>query len=184
MDMDLRRRRRLRLAAYDYSMPGAYFVTICTYARECSLGHVVDGALRLTCAGGIVEQSWQWLSTRYPYVTLDAFVLMPNHLHGILFLDPPGSQSPALPRKPLGRLVAAFKTLSAHRINSISATPVRPMWQRSYYEHVVRDDSSLDRIRDYIACNPQQWTLDPENPESTPRGTAAPDSEDPPPWMV
>jgi len=115
----------------------------------------------------VVEDSWLWLGDQYDYVVLDEYVLMPNHLHGIIFIeDPVGAvREPPLPiRKPLGRLIGAFKTVSTKRINDLRGTPGTRVWQRNYYERVIRSRSELDRIRQYIEENPLAWAEDPENP--------------------
>lgn len=166
---DYQHRRSIRLRGYDYRQVGAYFVTLCTHGREMVFGEVVDGTMRLNAYGHIVTEDWLWLAERYLYVDLDAWVLMPNHLHGIVVILPdvesPGEGgSRTAPTKPLGRLVGAFKTVSTKHVNEWRETPGRPRWQRNYYEHVIRNDSDLDRIRDYITANPTRWEQDAENP--------------------
>ena len=182
-------RRSIRLPGYDYTTPGAYFVTICVQDRECLLGKIVDGEMELSDYGRITTETWQWLGDHHPFVSHDAWVVMPNHIHGIIMIEPdtpsggPAAvgavhepplreslpQSPTHPgkRKPLGRLVAAFKTVSTNRINQVRGTPGLPFWQRNYYEHIIRDEADLDHIREYIVSNPQKWELDqlyPDNP--------------------
>ena len=159
-----RRKNRLRLEGYDYSDAGAYFVTVVTQGRVCLFGDVVDGEMRLNEAGEVVRQGWQSLAGRYGHVGLDAYVVMPNHLHGVVVLDDGGSESLEL-RKPLGRLIGSFKTITTQRVNDILGTRDRRLWQRNFYEHVVRDEEDLDRIRDYIAGNPAGWDKDEENPD-------------------
>jgi putative transposase len=113
----------------------------------------------------IVSATWQWLPEQYPYVELDTWVVMPNHFHGIVFLldDRRGGARPApTKRKPLGRLIGAFKTVSTKRINELRTTPGQPVWQRNYYEHVIRNEVDLEEIREYIQNNPLKW-LDDEN---------------------
>ena len=189
MDAANHRRQPLRLPAYDYSQPGAYFITICTHQRHCLLGEVVDDRMHLSEAGQVTAQTWQWLSTRHPHVELDLYVIMPNHLHGVVLLHHnAGCTVPRTPdvtrgsgrQKSLGRLIAAFKTVSTQRINALQGTPHAPVWQRDYYEHVIRNDDSLCRIRDYIANNPTSWALDRENPDAVP-GPEAPHEIAPPP---
>jgi REP element-mobilizing transposase RayT len=178
-------RRSIRLRGYDYSQAGAYFVTICSQGRDCLFGSITGGAVALSPAGERVA-AWEDLPARYPGVDLDAWVLMPNHLHGILVLhgpqagpaapggpadgpvqappSPPAAASPV--RQPtLGQLVAAFKYLSTKAVNLLRETPGRRMWQRNYYDHVIRDDEDLDRLRQYTAENPLRWELDTLNPE-------------------
>lgn len=120
---------------------------------------IVRGAIRLTDVGRIVARSWAWLGRHHPYVELDAWVIMPDHLHGILvLLDDDEVPVPVVKRKPLGRLIGAFKTVSTKEINLLHGTPGARFWQRNYYEHVVRDEDALNRIRKYIITNSQRWS--------------------------
>lgn len=165
------RRRSIRLKGYDYAQAGAYFVTMCTRDRVYLFGDVVDGQMQLNDCGQVVADSWLWLSGRYPHVDLDEWLVMPNHLHGIMILTGPdgrgGSQTaPTKNRKPLGRLIGAFKTVSAKRLNRVRNTPGVPLWQRNYYEHIVRSEESLHHIRQYILDNPSRWNEDRENPQA------------------
>ena len=164
-------RRSIRLKGYDYSQAGAYFVTVCTHRRACLFGEIVGDAMRPNACGTIVMQAWDVLPTHYPHVALDAFVVMPNHVHGIvLFADDTlgAGLKPAPTHKhhALSEIVRAFKTFSARTINERRATPGAPVWQRNYYEHVVRDETALNRIREYIANNPARWADDPDNPQT------------------
>jgi REP element-mobilizing transposase RayT len=241
-------RRSIRLPGYDYTSPGAYFVTICVQNRECLLGQVIDGGMMVDPAGSVVQQTWNDLPRRFPSVELDAFVVMPNHVHGIIVLrgrDPAvgaqfiaprsiaprsiaprsdvpapdgGSTAPsramnqgpmnrgamdlgAMNRAPtrrsqsgggarddsamnrgtmarslrrpssgggpaLGDVVRAFKaasTISTRRLGLPSFA-----WQRNYYEHIIRSEAALDRIREYILRNPDHWAHDEENPDYLP----------------
>jgi putative transposase len=188
-DPQVHHRRSIRLKGYDYASPGAYFVTICVRQGECVLGKIVDGQMELSDFGRIAAESWQWLAEQYPYVTLDAWVVMPNHLHGIIIIndDPPcrggsqgggglqgrgGSRTAPTPaptgHKPLGRLIGAFKTVSTKRINQMRDTPGQPFWQRNYYEHIIRNPTAHERIRQYIATNPARWTDDQLHPDAPP----------------
>ncbi len=164
-------RRIIRLQGYDYSQPGAYFVTICVQNRECLFGDVRRGKMVLNELGEIVAESWQWLERQYEHVEMDEWVVMPNHLHGIMVIKdcrggsrtaPTGSDQPK--RKPLGRLIGAFKTVSTKRVNEIQNTPGAKLWQRNYYEHIIRSEEDLKRIRTYLAQNPAKWEFDRENP--------------------
>ncbi|MDQ6604489.1 MAG: transposase [Chloroflexota bacterium] len=169
-------RRTVRLQGYDYRQAGAYFITLCTHQRESVFGAIGADAMQPNAHGQIVAEDWEWLALRYPYVSLDAFVVMPNHLHGIILMtDPvgaiaPGGQSPSpeppvrQARKPLGGLIGAFKTVSTKHVNEWREAPGAMLWQRNYYEHIVRNKSDLQRIRDYIAANPARWPDDAENP--------------------
>jgi REP element-mobilizing transposase RayT len=137
---------------------------------------VVDDGVRTSEAGRIVEAAWADLPEHYPHVALDAFIVMPNHVHGILILEevgagfkptPTNSPGRIRPLQPLPEIVRALKTFSARRINERRRTPERPVWERSYYDHVIRDEESLERIRDYISNNPLRWSMDRENPLQT-----------------
>ncbi len=158
-----RERRKLRLPDFDYSQAGSYFITICTHDRQCVLGDVAAEQMSLSRSGEIVRTVWQSLADRADGVAIDEFVVMPNHLHGILEL----AESEA----PLPSIIGAFKSLSTKAVNAANATPGRRLWQRSYHEHVIRDERARDRIREYIQDNPLKWHLDRENPvnwETTP----------------
>jgi putative transposase len=168
MDQVGHRRRSIRLANYDYSSAGAYFVTICTHKHACLFGENLGGLIRLSDYGSIVQEAWNSLPTHYSHVVLDAFVIMPNHIHGIIVLadGPVGAGFKPAPtpgtRHALPEIVRAFKTFSARRINDFRANR-GPVWQRNYYEHVVRNEATLNRIRQYIIDNPARWADDPEN---------------------
>lgn len=154
---DLPRRHALRLPAYDYRRAGAYFVTICSWQRLPLFGHIEEGVMHRSPAGQLAADIWTHLAEQYSHLTLDAWVIMPNHMHGILFLD---EDNP----RPLGQLVGSFKASSTRAIRTC-LQPTDPIWQRNFYEHVIRDERDLDRVRSYIANNPAQWELDEENPE-------------------
>jgi len=162
-------RRSIRLKDYDYASPGAYFVTVCTHDRECLFGEIVDSKIVFNDLGRLVVKSWIWLAERYPYVELDEFIIMPNHLHGILVVSDhcrgDSRTAPTSKRKPLGRIIGAFKTVSTKRVNILRRTPGAPLWQRGFYEHVIRDTDNINLIHEYIITNPARWALDRENPE-------------------
>jgi len=188
----MHRRRSLRLKSYDYAMAGAYFVTICTQDRSCLFGDVVAGAMCLNKAGQMVTALWDGIAARFPGVEIDQFVVMPNHLHGIVVLPDVGATaSGATTRRAttrvaptdsaivgaplvgaparLGDVVGAFKSMAT--VGYISGVKAEGwpefrgrLWQRNYYEHVIRDETALDRIRSYIEDNPARWEFDDENP--------------------
>jgi REP element-mobilizing transposase RayT len=156
------RRRSLRLQGYDYAQAGAYFTTICTQDRVCLFGAVADGAMRLSAAGELAATVWSKLPLRFPDIDLDAFVIMPNHIHGIIVL---ADRAPTI-----GKVVGTFKSLFAlEYIRGVRSSrwPAFDgrVWQRNYYEHVIRDETDLNRIRQYIDENPLRWELDEENPQ-------------------
>ncbi|MCJ2541532.1 transposase [Thermostichus vulcanus] len=192
-DPEKHHRRSIRLKGYDYSQAGAYFVTICTKDRQCLFGEIHAGDMFLNDAGLILYDVWYGLPNHYLHIELDAFVVMPNHIHGIIVLsDPPvgagfkpaptpttsapiapipttsapiapipttstpiapipTTSAPIAPtptkRQPLSEIIRAFKTFSARRINAHQNTTGYPVWQRNYYEHIIRNEDSLDRIR-------------------------------------
>lgn len=180
-------RRSVRLRHYDYAQPGAYFVTICTHHRACLLGAVAAEAVRLSAAGRIVQAAWNDLPRHYPHVALDAFVVMPNHLHGIIQIidlavtdahavgaDPrvrPVARHAAIPNQgahagaPLPRIVQWWKTMTTNayirgvRVQGWPRFDGR-LWQRNYWERVLRDERELGLARDYILQNPLRWHLD------------------------
>jgi REP element-mobilizing transposase RayT len=154
------RRKRLRLPAYDYTGAGPYFVTVCTHRRECIFGTVVDYEMRPSAFGEIVAANWRELPSYYPGTQLDAFVVMPNHFHGILLLNQDGESNHRLPA-----LMRAFKAFSTRAVNERRGHVGAALWQRGYYEHIIRNEASLERIRRYVVSNPAQWDLDEENPE-------------------
>ena len=167
---DRHRRRSIRLKGYDYSQAGAYFVTLCTQNKECLFGEVVDGKMTLNEPGLIVEDCWEWLSKQYPHVILDTWTVMPNHLHGIIIITHDGrggsrtAPTVMAKRKPLGRLIGAFKTVSTKRINALRETPAVPVWQRNYFERVIRNENELIRTSEYILNNAAHWAEDENNP--------------------
>jgi putative transposase len=182
-------RRSLRLPDYDYSQPGAYFVTLVTYQLEHLFGDFTDGEMRQNIAGKIVWEVWQSLPSRYPNISLDEAVVMPNHFHGIVIIEENPvvdavaaihvaihvaaiHELPLLPL-PLPRLtrrrmliplvVGYFKMNSAKRINILLDNSGVPIWQRNYYERIVRNDQAYNAIRQYIHSNPVSWNTDEEN---------------------
>ena len=175
---DQHHRRSIRLQGYDYSQSGAYFVTIVAQNRECLFGEIVDGAMQLNNAGRMVATEWGALPERFTTIQLDEFVVMPNHIHGIIVSDPVGAplvgtqdqnahvdaQSPAL-----DDMVGAYKSLTTvafvYGVHT-SGWPPFPgkLWQRNYYEHIIRNETALEHIRQYIADNPARWAFDRENP--------------------
>jgi putative transposase len=168
-DVNVHYRRSIRLKGYDYAQAGAYFVTMCTQDRACLLGDVVGEEVRLSDAGSMIQAVWDGLPNRFPGMELDAFVVMPNHVHGIATfvgagLAPPAEKGAASSAPTLGNVVRAFKSLSAIHVNRLLRRS-GPLWQRGYFDHVVRDDRDLERIREYIATNPLRWALDRENPQ-------------------
>ena len=172
-------RHSIRLPDYDYSQPGFYYVTICARDKKLMFGEIANGEIYLNEAGSIVQAVWSSMPERFPYVKLDEYTIMPNHMHGIIELlesdvDRVNSANrpaqsivsersvinplSARKRAVLGDIVRAFKGATTHYIR----TKVRPdfAWQEDYYEHIVRNDRDLERIRKYIFDNPARWESD------------------------
>lgn len=194
-------RRSIRLKGYDYTHAGAYFVTLVAHGRECIFGEIVDGEIRVNPLGEIAAYYWQELPRHFAHVTLDAFVVMPNHVHGVIVVgaddgDTGGGGRGGVPRKgeasaagasevsrrfsadasplpptgtqpgSLGAIVQNFKSVTTRKINQWRGAPGAPVWQRNYYERIIRDARELDAVRRYIAQNPLRWALDDNNPQA------------------
>ncbi|MCM8750198.1 hypothetical protein NET02_13680 [Thermomicrobiaceae bacterium CFH 74404] len=187
-DPERHHRRSIRLKGHDYAQAGAYFITISTHDRACLFGQVVDDTMEMSDYGRIVEEEWLRSSEVRREILLHAgeFVVMPNHVHGIVWIVDTGrGDRPVAPTefitqtrpgtaarangpapRSLGAFVAGFKAATTKRINQRRNTPGVRVWQRNYYEHVICDEASLDRIRRYIAENPMRWACDPEDPQA------------------
>ena len=216
------RRRSIRLRDYDYAEPGAYFVTICTQDRQCLFGETVGGEMAMSTYGRVVAAYWQAIPSHLPRVELDEWVVMPNHLHGILVIVDHADETHGMPRgrgeafpesmtcrgeafpqsgtielatseaespialqgdsrnasplqRPttpagptpgsLGAIVGNFKSVTTRRVNRMRHSPGARVWQRNYYEHIIRDEDTLRRVREYILNNPARWDEDRENPQ-------------------
>lgn len=171
-------RHSIRLKGYDYSAAGAYFITLCTYQRECLFGEIMDGEMYLNPYGKIVEEEWMRSTTIRPEIELDGWVIMPNHMHGIMVITNHNADYNVHnnvgahggvplhcvpPRKPksVSSFVAGFKSVVTKRINILRDTPGTRVWQRNYYERIIRDELALNNIRRYIQMNPSRWEVDP-----------------------
>jgi REP element-mobilizing transposase RayT len=212
---DKHHRQSIRLKGYDYSSPGAYFVTICTHQRQCLFGEIVDGEMRLNQIGQLVRSQWLKIPYHHTHVELDAWVIMPNHIHGILILDTSGrgaalgqnlenptdnynpnatpscdrgctepgvafgtkslpspesdlpNAAPLPPRLgagTVGAIVLNFKSVTTRSFNRIQRSPGNSIWQRNYYEHIIRSEAFLGQIRQYIYTNPFVWEQDQLHP--------------------
>ena len=158
-------RRSPRLRDYDYTQYGAYFVTIATYRMTQLFGAVANGKVYLNDLGRLVNDEWQKTAEIRPNVEVDHFVVMPNHLHGILFLSGRQHTGPlkgklTLPAKALGSIVAQFKSVVTKRSQKLAHPPHPPIWKRNYYDHIVRNENDLDRSRRYILATPARWRDD------------------------
>jgi putative transposase len=209
-DLERYHRRSIRLKGYDYAQEGAYYVTIVAHRHACLFGEVIGGGgdplvaatVRLSALGEIVRDEWLRSEQVRQEIELDEFVVMPNHIHGIVVIGGlgdkpegtgrspgdvagpgvgatgrsplrlPASSSPIMettrPHGPaprsLAALMAGFKSAVTSRVNAARGTPRAAVWQRNYYEHIIRDEDDLNRIREYIVNNPLEWESDRENP--------------------
>jgi REP element-mobilizing transposase RayT len=158
-------RRSIRLDEYDYTRPGAYFVTLCTAGRERVLSRIVEQQVVLQDCGTIAAAVWRAIPDHFPHAALDEWVIMPDHMHGIIVIErrvtagAPREQGEARGTVPgsLPAIIQNFKSVSTRRINTYFGTPGRRVWQEDYYERIVRDVANIDHIRRYIAANPARW---------------------------
>ena len=183
-------RKRLRLRGCDYAFPGVFFVTICSAGKRSIFGSIREGKMAVSVAGAMVRAEWIALPKRFARLVLDEFVIMPNHLHGVLGFvgfaggarptgrlraaaelsstegaTPAGGASPSPTFTfTLPGVIGAFKSISTIKVNRLLGRS-GPLWQRSYYEHIVRTGDDLGKIRRYIFENPLMWPLDRENPD-------------------
>jgi putative transposase len=212
-DPNKHQRRSIRLPGYGYDQPGAYFATVCTEGHVCLFGRVVGEAMGWNNAGRMVEKCWRNIPMHFPHVTLDEFIVMPNHVHGILVIagandnpivgvnnHSPLSSDNAPPRtvensfgrandysplpadrpspwpqgtsKTIGAIIRGFKIGVVRWMRE--NTGVRDIWQRNYFEHIIRNDVALNRIRQYILDNPVHWAYDRYNPQAL-----RPETDDP-----
>ena len=193
-------RKQIRLTGYDYSLPGYYFVTVCTQERKNILGKIVNEEMKLNKYGEIVKNEWLKTPQIRKYIDLDEFQIMPNHLHAIIVinnsvgaychtpaaaychtpanrkqttntglcnkpLQKPWYQSPSIG---LGAIIRGFKSATAKQINQLRNTPQQPVWQRGFYEHIIRNEEELAKIQEYINLNPLMWLKDENNLEENP----------------
>lgn len=174
-------RKSTRLSHYDYSQNGAYFITLCSHNRLCLFGRIENDSMQANDYGNIVIAEWNNSATIRKEIVLGEFVLMPNHFHAIVFINRSGERLLAVPERPftniaqihpspclrpksLGALVAGFKSSVTKKINAYRNSPGQPIWQRNYYERVLRNEDELYKAREYIVNNPMQWALDKYNP--------------------
>ena len=154
------KRRSIRLRGYDYTRPGAYFVTICVIPGGRAMSKIADRRVRLTEIGGLIRDCWRAIPKHFAHARLDAFVIMPDHILGIVVLTKTQANGAAIGRiRPgsLGAIVRSFKSAAAAQVNRLTCTPRQRVWQRNYYERVVRSEAELHRIRWYIITNPIRW---------------------------
>ncbi|MCD4814102.1 transposase [bacterium] len=168
----MRERKRNRLLDYDYSAAGAYFITLCTHTRECLFGEIINGKIKLNEYGEIAMTYWEKPPHHYGHCRLDEYVIMPNHLHGIIVITnfvgnglKPFPTTNETQHHGLPEIVRGFKTYASKTINQLRQTQGLPVWQKSYYDRIIRNDRELHSIRKYIQNNPLKWAEDEENPE-------------------
>jgi REP element-mobilizing transposase RayT len=170
-------RHSLRLKKYSYSMPGAYFITICTYRKENIFGQIIYGKIKLNVLGKITIREWLKTFQIRKNIQLDEYVIMPNHFHGIIILtDCKGTMNRALDYESFGKpipgsiptIVRMFKSAVTREIKRLDYPFFCSIWQRNYYEHIIRNENELNCIRKYIQENPLRWQYDKENQEGKP----------------
>lgn len=174
---DIHHRRSIRLRGYDYSQAGMYFVTICTQGRLCLFGDVVDGAMKLNDAGRLAHEEWRNTEVMRENIALHEFIVMPNHVHGIIEIavgarctrplspradDGQGRvQLGRVQRAPtIGDVVRGYKSAVTKRVSQLHERHSLAVWQRNYFEHIIRDEDSYLKIAEYIQTNPQRWQMD------------------------
>jgi REP element-mobilizing transposase RayT len=178
-DPRIHHRRSIRFKEHDYTQLGAYFITLCTQGRQCLFGNVAKGEMQLNYLGHVAFNCWEAIPDHFPHIELDTFVVMPNHLHGILvitdtFLGAWHCRVPTTEQfgKPvcgsIPTVIRSYKSAVSKSLNIIWHTKGQSIWQRNFYEHISREQKSLHKIRQYILDNPQRWVDDPENPQHNP----------------
>jgi REP element-mobilizing transposase RayT len=175
---NLYQRHSLRIKNYNYSLPGAYFVTICTYRKENIFGYITDGKIELNVLGKITVREWLKTFQIRKNIQLDEYVVMPNHFHGIIILaENKGVLQYAptnkfrSPSQSIGSVVRGFKSAVTRGIKRLDYSLLYSVWQRNYYEHIIRNERELNRIREYIQNNPLRWQYDRENLKGKPDET-------------
>ena len=169
----IHKRKSIRLKGYAYSSAGAYFVTVCNHNHLCLFGQIAEEKMLLNDAGKFANKCWLKIPEHFTHVSLDEFIIMPNHIHGIIIIEDvnvgANNYSPLQinqfrsPFRTIGSIIRGFKigVTKWFRAN----TNVYNVWQRNYYEHIIRNKKELNKIREYIINNPLKWHLDRENPD-------------------
>ncbi len=162
-------RKSPRRKTYDYTAEGIYFVTICTFQRDLIFGEIAQKQIYLSEIGQFVALVWQEIPSHFANVALDSFVVMPNHLHGLVAIvntaavgTTHASSADKKPLKPgsLGAIIGSFKAAASKRVNDKYGYFAPKIWQPRYHDHIVRNNAELDRIRMYISLNPIRWEAD------------------------
>lgn len=174
-------RKNIRFKGYDYSSSGWYFITICSFERQCIFGNIVGAhhdapakmttTIKLSKAGIIIKDIWESLAHRF-LIDFDVWQIMPNHLHGIIIIKSFRAihksplQNKRSKRSLLSKIIGYFKMNSTKQIRNLNNDPNYPVWQRGYYDHIIRNEKSLNEIRKYIQLNPLLWERDRNNPKN------------------
>ncbi len=171
-------RKSVRLREYDYSQPGEYFVTICTYNHECMFGNIVEEEMKLSTEGAIAQRCWEEIPKHFSNVQLDEYIIMPNHVHGIIILTERmvGTRHAVSLQEQFAKpvigsiptIVRSFKSATTKRIHEVQNAPSLPVWQSRFFERIIRNDKELDKIRDYISNNILKWAYESQhnNPDN------------------
>ena len=163
-DSKIHRRRSIRLKKYDYSQCGAYFITICAQNREHLFGKIINNEMQLNVAGKIIQKWWLELSNKFSHIELNEYIVMPNHFHGIVqIVETEGRSRRTAPTIP--HIIQWFKTMSTNEyIRGVKIGKFLPfnksIWQRNYWEHIIRSEGYLIKFREYMANNPCNWKND------------------------
>jgi len=160
MARTLPQRKSPRLQGYDYRQAGAYFVTLVTWRRIHLFGRVQENEMALTAAGEIASACWVALPEHHPGVELDAFVVMPNHVHGVIFIGNTPNTDMHPPAASLGTVIGSYKSGVTRRIRETMADPGLQVWQGRFHDHIIRDEADLYRIQTYLLDNPSRWAED------------------------
>lgn len=174
-----RRNNSMRHPQFDYTSAGAYFVTICVSQRVCLFGSITDGVMCLNELGRIASETWPVLAEHHTDFVLDASVVMPNHVHALLWLRRPEDGQPSIVSTPQRRfggraagslsvLVGAYKSAITQQARRRRLLPAPVLWQRNFYDNIVRDDDVLAQVREYIRQNPARWCQDLLHPAAAP----------------
>jgi putative transposase len=172
---EIHHRRSIRLKDYDYSQAGAYYVTICIQGKVCLLGDIAESVVALNDAGKMIEKWWCKLPKKFELIELDEYVIVPNHFHGIVNIVGAtlvvardnaivrNNRAGTSPAPTLGEIIGSFKSICVYKCKN-NGLNIGKLWQRNYYEHVIRNEDELNKIREYIVLNPTMWDEDDENP--------------------
>ena len=187
--MRLPRRKNVRIKEYDYTLGNWYYVTICTHNKKCILGKIINGKMYLNEYGKIVKECLLESQTHFQNVEIEYYVIMPNHIHCIIIIDSkselkisnedvsPGAADTGWETQPLqtkqkilkpslGQIVVYIKYQSSRKINIMHNTKGEKLWQRNYFEHIIRNEMDLYNVRNYIKFNPLKWDIEKNYPDN------------------